>query len=167
MLNVELLLINKYLYLLVLLLPAYKEKCYSYHNCLNIKHTFVLNYRFYCMHFPQSGIHTYMKKKRDRPSASSLITIRCSVDVSQFVYDNSDAACKVLCRCCHARTLTVTVLTNSLLGFNLRKVEAQREQEKRDHSGNDVAAILSRRIAVECSDSEDDSSEFDDDDWSE
>ncbi|XP_028316697.1 actin-binding protein WASF2 [Gouania willdenowi] len=51
-------------------------------------------------------------------------------------------------------------------GFNLRKVEAQREQEKRDHTGNDVAAILSRRIAVECSDSEDDSSEFDDDDWS-
>ena len=52
------------------------------------------------------------------------------------------------------------------LGFNLRKVEAQREQEKRDHFGNDVAAILSRRIAVECSDSEDDSSEFDDDEWS-
>ncbi|KAM4539476.1 actin-binding protein WASF2 [Odontesthes bonariensis] len=52
-------------------------------------------------------------------------------------------------------------------GFNLRKVEAQREQEKRDHIGNDVAAILSRRIAVECSDSEDDSSEFDDEEWSE
>ncbi|KAM9384660.1 actin-binding protein WASF2 [Pholidichthys leucotaenia] len=51
-------------------------------------------------------------------------------------------------------------------GFNLRKVEAQLEQEKRDHFGNDVAAILSRRIAVECSDSEDDSSEFDDDEWS-
>ncbi|KAG2460880.1 WASF2 protein, partial [Polypterus senegalus] len=51
-------------------------------------------------------------------------------------------------------------------GFNLRKVEEQREQEKRDHVGNDVAAILSRRIAVECSDSEDDSSEFDDEDWS-
>uniref|UniRef100_UPI0037E76739 actin-binding protein WASF2 n=1 Tax=Semicossyphus pulcher TaxID=241346 RepID=UPI0037E76739 len=51
-------------------------------------------------------------------------------------------------------------------GFNLRKVEAQREQEKRDHTGDDVAAILSRRIAVECSDSEDDSSEFDDDEWS-
>ncbi|XP_047461637.1 wiskott-Aldrich syndrome protein family member 2 [Mugil cephalus] len=51
-------------------------------------------------------------------------------------------------------------------GFNLRKVEAQREQEKRDHFGNDVAAILSRRIAVECSDSEDDSSELDDDEWS-
>lgn len=62
----------------------------------------------------------------------------------------------------HTHTLTVTFI----LGFNLRKVEAQREQEKRDHFGNDVAAILSRRIAVECSDSEDDSSEFDDDDWS-
>lgn len=65
--------------------------------------------------------------------------------------------------CCQAHTLTVTVLS----GFNLRKVEAQREQEKRDHFGNDVAAILSRRIAVECSDSEDDSSEFDDEEWSE
>ncbi|KAF7691187.1 wiskott-Aldrich syndrome protein family member 2 [Silurus meridionalis] len=52
-------------------------------------------------------------------------------------------------------------------GFNLRKVEEQREQEKRDVAGNDVAAILSRRIAVECSDSEDDSSEFDDEEWSE
>lgn len=62
---------------------------------------------------------------------------------------------------------TTTVVTPSFIGFNLRKVEAQREQEKRDTSGNDVAAILSRRIAVECSDSEDDSSEFDDDEWSE
>ncbi|XP_005991093.1 wiskott-Aldrich syndrome protein family member 2 [Latimeria chalumnae] len=51
-------------------------------------------------------------------------------------------------------------------GFNLRKVEEQREQEKRDFGGNDVATILSRRIAVEYSDSEDDSSEFDEDDWS-
>ncbi|KAL4629410.1 wiskott-Aldrich syndrome protein family member 2-like [Arapaima gigas] len=51
-------------------------------------------------------------------------------------------------------------------GFNLRKVEEQREQEKRDRMGDDVAAILSRRIAVECSDSEDDSSEFDDEEWS-
>uniref|UniRef100_A0A8C6WKX6 Wiskott-Aldrich syndrome protein family member n=1 Tax=Neogobius melanostomus TaxID=47308 RepID=A0A8C6WKX6_9GOBI len=52
-------------------------------------------------------------------------------------------------------------------GFNLRKTEAEREQEKKVDTGNDVAAILARRIAVECSDSEDDSSEFDDDDWSE
>uniref|UniRef100_K7F412 Wiskott-Aldrich syndrome protein family member n=1 Tax=Pelodiscus sinensis TaxID=13735 RepID=K7F412_PELSI len=51
-------------------------------------------------------------------------------------------------------------------GFQLRKVEEQREQEKRDVGGNDVATILSRRIAVEYSDSEDDSSEFDEDDWS-
>nr|XP_056702907.1 actin-binding protein WASF2 [Euleptes europaea] len=51
-------------------------------------------------------------------------------------------------------------------GFQLRKVEEQREQEKRDTVGNDVATILSRRIAVEYSDSEDDSSEFDEDEWS-
>lgn len=70
-------------------------------------------------------------------------------------------SCKLNVMLC--RRLSVTVIS----GFNLRKVEAQREQEKRDHSGNDVAAILSRRIAVECSDSEDDSSEFDDEDWSE
>lgn len=63
-------------------------------------------------------------------------------------------------------TLLLTYI-QPLLGFNLRKVEAQMEQEKRDHTGNDVAAILSRRIAVECSDSEDDSSEFDDEEWSE
>ncbi|XP_068125356.1 actin-binding protein WASF2 [Hyperolius riggenbachi] len=52
-------------------------------------------------------------------------------------------------------------------GFQLRKVEQeQQEFEKRDVGGNDVATILSRRIAVEYSDSEDDSSEFDEDDWS-
>lgn len=51
-------------------------------------------------------------------------------------------------------------------GFQLRKVEEQMEHEKRDVGGNDVATILSRRIAVEYSDSEDDSSEFDEDDWS-
>ncbi|XP_066495001.1 actin-binding protein WASF2 [Tiliqua scincoides] len=51
-------------------------------------------------------------------------------------------------------------------GFQLRKVEEQREQEKRDVVGNDVATILARRIAVEYSDSEDDSSEFDEDEWS-
>lgn len=50
-------------------------------------------------------------------------------------------------------------------GFQLRKVEEQRqEEEKRDHIGNDVATILSRRIAVEYSDSEE--SEFDDEEWS-
>ncbi|XP_063309610.1 actin-binding protein WASF2 [Pelobates fuscus] len=51
-------------------------------------------------------------------------------------------------------------------GFQLRKVEEQLEHEKKDIGGNDVATILSRRIAVEYSDSEDDSSEFDEDDWS-
>ncbi|KAK6490108.1 wiskott-Aldrich syndrome protein family member 1-like [Huso huso] len=50
-------------------------------------------------------------------------------------------------------------------GIQLRKVEEQREQEaKHDRVGNDVATILSRRIAVEYSDSEDDS-EFDEVDW--
>lgn len=51
------------------------------------------------------------------------------------------------------------------LGIQLRKVEEQREQEaKHERIENDVATILSRRIAVEYSDSEDDS-EFDEVDW--
>ncbi|KAJ3585245.1 hypothetical protein NHX12_013966 [Muraenolepis orangiensis] len=51
-------------------------------------------------------------------------------------------------------------------GIQLRKVQEQREQEaKREPVGNDVATILSRRIAVEYSESDDDS-ELDDNDWS-
>ena len=50
--------------------------------------------------------------------------------------------------------------------FQLRRVEEQREQEKQDVVGNNVATILSRRLAVEYSSSEDDSSEFDEDEWS-
>lgn len=55
----------------------------------------------------------------------------------------------------------------SATGIQLRKVEEQREQEaKHERVGNDVATILSRRIAVEYSDSEDES-EFDEGDWME
>ncbi|XP_074487055.1 actin-binding protein WASF3-like [Sebastes fasciatus] len=53
-------------------------------------------------------------------------------------------------------------------GIQLRKVQEQREQEeakKREPTGNDVATILSRRIAVEYSESEEDS-EPEDQDWS-
>ncbi|CAN9510010.1 unnamed protein product [Ophioblennius macclurei] len=53
-------------------------------------------------------------------------------------------------------------------GIQLRKVQEQREQEeakKREPAGNDVATILSRRIAVEYSESEEDS-EPDDQEWS-
>ncbi|NXY89167.1 WASF3 protein, partial [Alcedo cyanopectus] len=52
------------------------------------------------------------------------------------------------------------------MGIQLKKVQEQREQEaKREPVGNDVATILSRRIAVEYSDSDDDS-EFEENDWS-
>ncbi|XP_063807771.1 actin-binding protein WASF3 isoform X1 [Pseudophryne corroboree] len=52
------------------------------------------------------------------------------------------------------------------MGIQLKKVQEQREQEaKREPVANDVATILSRRIAVEYSDSEDDS-ELDENDWS-
>ncbi|XP_058886670.1 actin-binding protein WASF3-like isoform X2 [Acipenser ruthenus] len=52
------------------------------------------------------------------------------------------------------------------MGIQLKKGQEQREQEaKREPVGNDVATILSRRIAVEYSDSDDDS-EFEDNEWS-
>ncbi|KAM5147391.1 actin-binding protein WASF3-like [Callospermophilus lateralis] len=52
------------------------------------------------------------------------------------------------------------------LGIQLKKVQEQCEQEaKLEPVGNDVATILSRRIAVEYSDSNDDS-EFDENHWS-
>uniref|UniRef100_A0A3B4Z4L5 Wiskott-Aldrich syndrome protein family member n=1 Tax=Stegastes partitus TaxID=144197 RepID=A0A3B4Z4L5_9TELE len=52
------------------------------------------------------------------------------------------------------------------MGIQLKKVQEQQEQQnKREPVGNDVATILSRRIAVEYSDSEDDS-ELDENEWS-
>ncbi|XP_064526289.1 actin-binding protein WASF3-like isoform X2 [Pseudopipra pipra] len=51
-------------------------------------------------------------------------------------------------------------------GIQLRKVQEQWEQEaKKEPVGNDVATILSRRIAVEYSESDDDS-ELDENEWS-
>lgn len=58
------------------------------------------------------------------------------------------------------------ILLSSPSGIQLRKVQEQREQEaKREPVGNDVATILSRRIAVEYSESDDDS-ELDENEWS-
>uniref|UniRef100_A0A672ZKP4 Wiskott-Aldrich syndrome protein family member n=1 Tax=Sphaeramia orbicularis TaxID=375764 RepID=A0A672ZKP4_9TELE len=52
------------------------------------------------------------------------------------------------------------------MGIQLKKVQEQQEQQaKREPVGNDVATILSRRIAVEYSDSEDDS-DLEENDWS-
>ncbi|XP_040006890.1 wiskott-Aldrich syndrome protein family member 3 [Xiphias gladius] len=52
------------------------------------------------------------------------------------------------------------------MGIQLKKVQEQQEQQnKQETVGNDVATILSRRIAVEYSDSEDDS-ELDGNEWS-
>ncbi|XP_072302336.1 actin-binding protein WASF3-like [Eucyclogobius newberryi] len=52
------------------------------------------------------------------------------------------------------------------MGIQLKKVQEQQEQQnKREPVGNDVATILSRRIAVEFSDSEDDS-ELEENEWS-
>ncbi|XP_012671587.1 wiskott-Aldrich syndrome protein family member 3b [Clupea harengus] len=52
------------------------------------------------------------------------------------------------------------------MGIQLKKVQEQQEQQaKREPVANDVATILSRRIAVEYSDSEDDS-DLEDNDWS-
>lgn len=60
----------------------------------------------------------------------------------------------------------LTLFHYYLAGIQLKKVQEQQEQQaKREPVGNDVATILSRRIAVEYSDSEDDS-ELEDNDWS-
>ncbi|KAJ8413181.1 hypothetical protein AAFF_G00091770 [Aldrovandia affinis] len=51
------------------------------------------------------------------------------------------------------------------MGIQLKKVQEQQElQAKREPVGNDVATILSRRVAVEYSDSDD--SELEDNEWS-
>lgn len=61
---------------------------------------------------------------------------------------------------------TYCILSVSLIGIQLKKVQEQQEQlNKRELVGNDVATILSRRIAVEYSDSEDDS-ELEENEWS-
>lgn len=55
---------------------------------------------------------------------------------------------------------------STLPGIQLRKVQEQREQEaKKEPVGNDVATILSRRIAVEYSESDEDS-EPEENEWS-
>lgn len=57
-------------------------------------------------------------------------------------------------------------VVSSLSGIQLRKVQEQREQEaKKEPVGNDVATILSRRIAVEYSESDEDS-EPEENEWS-
>ncbi|XP_048866491.1 wiskott-Aldrich syndrome protein family member 3b [Brienomyrus brachyistius] len=53
------------------------------------------------------------------------------------------------------------------MGIQLKKVQEEQEQQaRRNPAGNDVATILSRRIAVEYSDSDDDSEPGDGADWS-
>lgn len=65
-----------------------------------------------------------------------------------------------------SRRETFNVVHYFPAGIQLKKVQEQQEQQaKREPVGNDVATILSRRIAVEYSDSEDDS-ELEDNDWS-
>ena len=55
------------------------------------------------------------------------------------------------------------------LGIALRKVEATNESkvEEKPSTFHDVASILARRVAVEMSDSESGSSEYDSDGWDE
>ncbi|KAM9333466.1 actin-binding protein WASF3-like [Pholidichthys leucotaenia] len=64
------------------------------------------------------------------------------------------------------RDVRSDLLSAIRMGIQLKKVKEQQEQQnKREPVGNDVATILSRRIAVEYSDSEDDS-ELDENEWS-
>ncbi|XP_029375676.1 wiskott-Aldrich syndrome protein family member 3-like [Echeneis naucrates] len=65
-----------------------------------------------------------------------------------------------------ARDARSDLLSAIRMGIQLKKVQEQKEQQKKwEPVGNDVATILSRRIAVEYSDSEDDS-ELDGNEWS-
>ena len=70
-----------------------------------------------------------------------------------------------VCACvCLYKLLTCTGV--GISGIQLKKVQEQQEQQaKKEPVGNDVATILSRRIAVEYSDSEDDS-ELEENEWS-
>ena len=52
-----------------------------------------------------------------------------------------------------------------LTGIQLKQVQELQEQQNKP-VGNDVATILSRRIAVEYSDSDDDDDDLQDNDWS-
>ncbi|XP_077448608.1 actin-binding protein WASF3-like [Stigmatopora argus] len=64
------------------------------------------------------------------------------------------------------RDVRSDLLSAIRMGIQLKKVQEQQEmQSKHDPIGNDVATILSRRIAVEYTDSDDDS-ELDDNEWS-
>lgn len=70
------------------------------------------------------------------------------------------------CCCCPLFKSKQNKLHFSSKGIQLKKVQEQQEQQnKRELEGCDVATILSRRIAVEYSDSEDDS-EAEDNEWS-
>lgn len=70
------------------------------------------------------------------------------------------------CCCCPLFKSKQNKLHLSSIGIQLKKVQEQQEQQnKRELEGCDVATILSRRIAVEYSDSEDDS-EAEDNEWS-
>ncbi|KAI9519534.1 hypothetical protein NQZ68_027715 [Dissostichus eleginoides] len=65
-----------------------------------------------------------------------------------------------------ARSDLLAAIRMGKRSIQLKKVQEQQEQQaKREPVGNDVATILSRRIAVEYSDSEDDS-ELEENDWS-
>ncbi|KAI1891228.1 hypothetical protein AGOR_G00141620 [Albula goreensis] len=61
----------------------------------------------------------------------------------------------------HARS---DLLAAIRMGIQLKKVQEEQEQQRREPVGNDVATILSRRIAVEYSDSDD--SELEENEWS-
>ncbi len=80
--------------------------------------------------------------------------------------DKSRLGCDPVCDRFIIFTLFAYTKLASSSGIQLKKVQEQQEQQnKRQPVGNDVATILSRRIAVEYSDSEDDS-ELEENEWS-
>lgn len=108
------------------------------------------------------------KRGTDKKTKSKFYSPRSSSSVHMRKAIQSSAKLKCLSRGLSMCTssLPPSLPPSSPPGIQLRKVQEQREQEaKREPVGNDVATILSRRIAVEYSESDDDS-ELDENEWS-
>uniref|UniRef100_A0A8C5PKF4 Wiskott-Aldrich syndrome protein family member n=1 Tax=Leptobrachium leishanense TaxID=445787 RepID=A0A8C5PKF4_9ANUR len=97
------------------------------------------------------------------PPASALSLLSSPMHFSKVLEAKRLESAHILGLTSDARS---DLLSAIRMGIQLKKVQEQREQEaKREPVGNDVATILSRRIAVEYSDS-DDESELEENDWS-
>lgn len=108
---------------------------------------------------PAGAAHLTSRKMSSTPAESTVVSDARSDLLAAIRMGEDPRTLLCLLR-------TVDVIHSFPAGIQLKKVQEQQEQQaKREPVGNDVATILSRRIAVEYSDSEDDS-ELEDNDWS-